>query len=357
MINIYEPYLKLNNVYKALESGWLSSQGEYINKSIDLLKNIFCIKHIILQMNGTTATHCLFMALKFKYPNIKTIYVPNNVYVAVYNCVLMEYPIENIRLMEIDIDTANMRTDEEYIKSLESNSAIVIVHNVGNIINVPKLKRIRPDIVFVEDNCEGLFGMYENKYSGTESLCSSISFFANKTITSGEGGVFMTNDDDIYQYIYRKCHQGMSQKRYIHDIHAYNYRMTNIQAALLYDQLLIKDEIIEKKLNIFNLYDKLLKNHVYFFKSDENTKKSNWMYCIKLKNKTYSDVSYKLEKKGIETRPFFYPINKHTHLSSFKDDENAIKLNNNCIMLPSHPNLTDDDVKYICNSIIEILDN
>lgn len=239
VIKIYEPYLKdcSTSIQDAIQTGWISSQGSYISKATNLLKSILHVKHVLLVSNGTTATHCLFMALKYKYPNISKIYVPNNVYVAAINSVLMEYPISMLEIMPIDIHTMNMRTDEEYILGCEQNSAILIVHNVGNIINVPRLKRLRPDIVFLEDNCEGLFGMYENYYAGTQSLCSSTSFFANKTITSGEGGAILTNDDDLYQYLSRKINQGNTSTRYLHDMLAYNYRMTNLQAALLYDQL------------------------------------------------------------------------------------------------------------------------
>ena len=79
----------------------------------------------------------------------------------------MEYPKEIIEVMRIIPATMNIDTSEEYIKQLDENSAILIVHNLGNIVNVPKMKRMRPDIIFIEDNCEGLFGKYENIYSGT----------------------------------------------------------------------------------------------------------------------------------------------------------------------------------------------
>jgi perosamine synthetase len=359
MIKIYEPYLKLNNVYKALESGWLSSQGEYINIVTEYLKDLFKVKHIILQMNGTTATHCLFIALKFKYPEVKKIYVPNNVYIAVYNCVLMEYSIDNIAILKIDKNTLNMDTSEEYILSLDKYSCVVIVHNIGNVINVIRLRKIRPDLIFIEDNCEGLFGKYENSYTGTESLCSSLSFFANKTITSGEGGCFLTNDTEIYNFIFKKCHQGMTDKRYIHDIIAYNYRMTNIQAALLYDQLLIKDEILEKKTNIFKLYDDSFKNNknIEILDGDENTKKSNWMYLIKIKNKEYDEINNYLIKNNIETRSFFYPYYYHEHLKLIESEEdiNSEILSKQCLILPSHPNLTIEEIKYIIDKVMDFI--
>uniref|UniRef100_A0A6C0J4M9 DegT/DnrJ/EryC1/StrS aminotransferase family protein n=1 Tax=viral metagenome TaxID=1070528 RepID=A0A6C0J4M9_9ZZZZ len=123
--------------------------------------------------NGTCATHCLFLALRFKYPNIKKIYVPNNCYVAAWNAVIMEYNINCLEVMKMDNYTWNISTNKKYIESLDKNSAVLIVHNLGNIINIKNLKRIRPDIIYVEDNCEGMFGKYEDSYSGMSdsSLC------------------------------------------------------------------------------------------------------------------------------------------------------------------------------------------
>lgn len=235
MIYIYNPDIKKYSysAQNAINSGWISNHGEYIQKSTEKLKELIGVKHVILMSNGTCSTHCLFISLKYMYPSIQKIYIPNNCYVAAWNCALMEYNKINLEVMQMDINTWNIKTDEEYIKSLEANSAILIVHNIGNIINVPRLKRIRPDIIFIEDNCEGFTGKYENIYSGTSdsSLCSSISFYGNKIITTGEGGAFLTNDDNVYNYISKVYSQGMSEIRYLHNVHAYNYRMTNIQAA------------------------------------------------------------------------------------------------------------------------------
>ena len=154
-------------------------------------------------------------------------------------------------------------TDEKYIKSLEENSAILIVHNLGNIINVPRLKRIRPDLIFVEDNCEGMFGKYEDIFSGMSesSLCSSCSFYGNKIITTGEGGAFFTQDEKVYNYIKSVYSQGMSETKYLHNLQAYNYRMTNIQAGFLYEQLNDIDNILLNKNKIFKKYDLFLQNN------------------------------------------------------------------------------------------------
>jgi perosamine synthetase len=260
MINIYNPNIKKysESAIHAIQTGWISNHGEYIEKATTKLKETLGSNYCILMANGTCATHCLFLSIKYKYPHINKIYVSNNSYVAAYNSALMIYPIE---VMKMDIHTWNICTDEEYIQTLDTNSAILIVHNLGNIINVPRLKKIRPDIIFVEDNCEGIFGKYNSQYSGTseDTLCSSMSFYGNKIITTGEGGAFLTQHLDIYNYIKKVYSQGMSNIRYLHDVHAYNYRMTNIEAAFLYDQLNDITNILDLKRKVYETYEFLLK--------------------------------------------------------------------------------------------------
>jgi len=361
-IKIYEPYIKKykDSVIKAINDGWISSQGEFIIKASEKLQELLGFKHAILMANGTCATHCLFLALKYKYPTINKIYVPNNVYVASWNSVLMEYSIDTIEVMDTNIDTFNINTDEEYIKTLETNSAVLIVHNVGNIVNVPRLKRLRPDIIFLEDACEGLFGKYENNFAGTQSLCSSISFFANKIITSGEGGAVFTNDTEVFEYLKRKINQGMTSERYVHDIHAYNYRMTNIQAALLYDQLNDLTNILQLKTTVFKNYNELLKNNekLLVFKEEENTKSAPWIFPIRvLNNHSYEKIDEFMKKKGIEIRPFFYPITKHKHLKNIflseKEKELSYKLSKEIIMIPSYPELSYREQEYIIETLID----
>jgi perosamine synthetase len=267
--------------------------------------------------------------------------------------------------MKMDINTWNIWVDEDYIKTLDTNSAVLIVHNLGNIINVPRLKRLRPDLIFVEDNCEGFTGKYEGIYSGTSesSLCSSISFYGNKIITTGEGGAFITNNDEIYNYIVKAYSQGMSEERYVHDTHAYNYRMTNVQAAFLYDQLNDFDNIIVTKKQVFKNYKKLLapliqSNKISLFQAEENTESANWIFGIRLidNNLSIKDTFNYFKENNVDIRTFFYPINKHKHLSDIKfEDEIPAKLNREIIMIPSSPNISLEKQEYIVNIIRKII--
>jgi perosamine synthetase len=362
MIPIYQPYLDKykQSALKAIESDWISNHGIYVDLATDKLKSILNNPYCILMNNGTSATHCLYKALKYKYPHINKIYIPNNVFIAPWNCGLQEYDASTFEVMETDPHTLNINTNEEYIKSLESNSAIVIVHNLGNIINVPRLKRIRPDIIFLEDNCEGLFGKYEGKYTGTASLASAVSFYGNKSITTGEGGAFFTNDIDIYKYIKTYYSHGMSDVRYVHNLLGTNYRMTNVQAGFLYDQLNDIDHILNLKNKVYTNYEILLKeliekNKVVLLKQEESTEHSKWMFSLFLPNISFSEIEHFLIEKQVQIRPLFYDIRKHKHLQGIKVSQEPLKHIENGFMLPSYPALTKDQQQYIVNCIKEFI--
>jgi perosamine synthetase len=351
MIPIYTPRISTESAKDALESGWISSQGPYLEKARHALSSVLGVPYVVLMNNGTSATHMLLKALKFKHPDVTTIYAPNNVFVAVWNTILYEYPADAMKILEMDPTTLNMRTDESYIQSLDRGAAVMIVHNVGNIINVPRLKRLRPDLIFIEDNCEGLFGKYEGIYSGTSpaSLCSAVSFFANKTITCGEGGAFFTHDKELYDYIHCSIHHGASAERYVYDVLGYNYRMTNIQAALLYDQLLHVEVVRADKHAIFEEYSRQLKGHVVLPMPEADTTPSEWMFVCGVKA-DYAQLHEYMAKHGVDIRPFFYGITKHTHLHHI--DCPTMPLEYTYIMLPSYPDLTVDQITKVCSILL-----
>ena len=376
-INIYTPNIAsyTKSAMDAIESGWISNHGKYIGLATELLKDTMKCKHAILMANGTCATHCLFIALKHAHPTITKIYVPNNAYVAAWNAALMEYSECQLSVMRMDANTWNICTDEDYIATLEPNTAMLVVHNVGNVVNVPRLKRLRPDMVFVEDNCEGFLGKYgdqsqdqpQTHYSGTSaaSLCSSVSFYGNKIITTGEGGAFLTNDDAVYEHISRVYSQGMSAKRYVHEVHAYNYRMTNVQAAFLYDQLCDLGAIIAQKTRVFetyvvllNEYDLIRSGRVRLFEKEAGTQSTHWIFALRIvgNTKTVDETAAFFDANGIDVRPFFYPIHAHAHLSGLhgdNDDNDAVSvlLNKEIIMVPSSPDMTLDEQRRVIETV------
>ena len=360
MIPIYEPYLSKRTkdlANEAINSTWISSTGKFKDLASETLKQILDVRHVLLTSNGTTATHLVAKALKYRHPDITKVIVPNNVYVAAWNSFLFDKEYEIIPV-DADINTWNINLEElkNKIKTHQEKVAVLIVPNLGNIINVPKLKRENPGTVFVEDNCEGLFGKYEKKYAGTSGLASSLSFYGNKTITCGEGGALLTNDDGVYEYLNKVHGQGQKKdQRYVHDVLGYNYRMTNVAASILYGQLLDLPEILEKKNEIFAFYRKELENvdGVHLQEIDDQTTHSNWMMGVRT-NLLFSEAKIYMEENNVETRPMFFPMSSHDHLRNLsipEEESVASLLNDKCFMVPSHPGLRHEELKHIVSTI------
>jgi perosamine synthetase len=366
MIPVYKPYLpeKLSEyVQDAISSTWVSSTGPYLDEVTSSLKDLLGVKHVLLCNNGTSATHLVSKALFRKFKPSKLI-VPNNVYVAAINSFLFDgFSQRDLIPIDADIDTWNFSLSEldEKIKD-NPDAAVLVVHNIGNIVNVPYLKRKYPGTVFVEDNCEGFLGKYEDKFSGTESFASSISFYGNKILTCGEGGAFITNDSEVFDYIKCVHGQGQSATRFLHRELGVNYRMTNVQAAMLKAQLENLDFILENKQRVFDTYSDLIKDlnspvcKIKMQIIPQKTKHSTWMAGVRLESSykiSYSQIEYLFKNYDIEIRPMFYSICDHGHLSSLSGRYLVSEmLHETCFILPSYPELKTDEI----NHVVDVLD-
>jgi perosamine synthetase len=362
MIPVYTPYLTpeiLKYAHDAIDSGWLS-MGKYNELATEFLQDYLGVKHVLLCANGTVATHLVAKALQFRHPEIKTILAADNVYVAAWNSFLFDQKY-NIKSIPANHDTWNM--DESYL-SPDETSAILAVHNMGNPVNVIELKKRFPKTPIVEDACEGFFGKYEGYNTATQSVASSLSFFGNKNITCGEGGAVATDDSEVYTYIRKLCGQGQTSQRFIHDELGYNYRLTNIAAAVLYGQLKNLDEIKAKKQQVWQKYQSGLQNveNIKLQKVNDNCEHSMWMFGVQFTktNKTLPEIQSHFQKLNIETRPMFYPMTMHRHL--FYNDkiqhhdlqEKSLHLNQTTVIFPSYPNLTEEEQNHVILSIIEL---
>ena len=328
---------------KALDAGWISSQGEFIDKARDICQDVIGTPHAVLTNNGTSSTHLLYLALR--RAGVKTVYVPNHVFVAVWNCALYEYDAADIRVLKTDPNTLNMSLD---LSGIEYGSGVVVVHNLGNVVDVPRLKTLRPDLVFVEDCCEAFLETYpDGRKTGTASLCAALSFFGNKTVTTGEGGLWYTNDKDLYDHIYKTCHHGYTSERYVYDVLGYNYRMTNLQAALLYDQMRDIDAILAQKRRIRDRYIRLLTGSVT---------SGLWMNVFRFPGASYPAIAEAMNFHGVDTRPMFYDIGRHCHLKDIVVEDESIG-HGEIVMLPSYPTLSVYDQVYIANALLQALGN
>lgn len=366
MIPVYKPYFTKESLiyaHDAIDSTWISSHGKYLSLIKDKLKKISDCNYVILTNNGTSATHLVAKALKFKYPEIKNLVVPSNVYVAAWN-MFVDNPNYNLIPVDSCINTWNPNLDNlsKIYKDHKRNTAFLAVHNIGNIIPINMIKKLFPEWVIVEDNCEGFLGEYDDgKKSGTNCLASSVSFFGNKNITSGEGGMFCTNDKEIFEYINRAKSHFVTKEKFIFDGLGYNYRMTNIQAAILLGQIELLKKIQEKKSNIFKQYKKELSSikRIKFQEKSLGTKHSNWMFGIRIEDgikKEIDKLKLYLYQNDIDTRPMFPPINYHKHLKKYGNNYLVSeKLYETVIILPSYPELLSGEISFICNTIKEFL--
>lgn len=351
MIPIYKPFIpsqSIEYVNDALQSSWISSIGKYLDLTSEKIAEILGCKYVILTNTGTSATHLTVRCLERFYPETQRVIVPSACYIAAYNSLLYDKFDWRIVASDLDKETWNMMPYDT-----KEGDALMIVHNLGNIINVPELKR-KTKCPIIEDNCEGFFGTYENKQAGTESLCSSLSFFGNKNITCGEGGAFLTNDKDVYDFANKLRGQGQTDQKYIHDELGYNYRMTNVQAAILYGQLKEIEYIEYSKKRVFNKYrDNLYDcNELKLQSVTPNTAHSMWMIGVLInKSESYEKLRGMFSDHGIDTRPMFYPYNVHKHLSDITGPcTNSISLNKKIVILPSYPTLQDHQIDKICEA-------
>ncbi len=378
MIPVYRPYLPTNSLkyaHEALDSTWISSQGPYIQKTTEKLQELLGTQYILLVNNGTSATHLVAKALLKTLVDSKQdqfchkLIVPDNVYVAAWNSFLFDQKFD-LHPIPADLTTWNFNLSklDTTIKSLQQNNeliSVLVVPNLGNILNVPKLKRQYPEVLLVEDNCEGFLGKYEEQYTGTASLASSISFFGNKTITSGEGGAVITQTAEMYDYLKCLHGQGQSSKKFIHQEIGYNYRMTNVQAAILYGQLEVLPEIRDRKSEIFERYRRHLGHHdaLKLQVSENDTEHANWMFGLRIVgNPGYEQAEEFFKSRGIEIRPMFYPMLAHSSfvetyalITLDYEEHNAVTLNQECLILPSYPELSLEEQKFIIKTVYEYI--
>jgi perosamine synthetase len=365
MIPIYQPDINpkdIEHAYKVLKTGWVSSIGEYIDLSKNKLSEIIGTKHTILVNNGTSATHLLAHAISYKRPSVRNILVPDNVYIAAWNA--FQY-VPRFNLIPVRSDLSTWNVDLNFLIDLAkvcdpNDTAILVVHNLGNPVDVPRLCAELPKFAIVEDNCEGLFGKYNNSYTGTASLASSLSFYGNKNITSGEGGAVTTNDDELAEYLYAIRGQGQLTTRFVHHMLGHNYRMTNVQAALLYGQLERYDQIMAKKRLLFDRYREAFHDvDVGMQVVNPFCEHSCWMFGIRVYgNGGYEKIRNFMSENGIDTRPMFYPMSAHKHLCCWArkyQELNSVLLNKECLMLPSSPNLTVEQIGFIRDKVVEFI--
>ncbi len=248
---------ELKYVTDAVSSSWISSNGKYIDLFENEFANYLGVKHAIAVSNGTVAIHLALLALNIGKGD--EVIVPNLTYIATANAV--SYVNATPVFADSEADTWNI--NPECIEKLitPKTKAIIPVHLYGNPCNMDKIATIAKNhnLYIIEDAAEAIGSQYHGKKTGSFGLISTFSFYGNKTITTGEGGMVATNDDELASKIRLFKGQGMSfTKRYWFDVIGYNYRMTNMQAAIGHAQMERINDLVNAKRQNARHYNRFL---------------------------------------------------------------------------------------------------
>ena len=355
-IPVYQPVLTGNEkryVTECLETNWISSKGKYVTEFEEKFSKYIGCKHSITVSNGTVALHLALLALGIGEGD--EVIVPTLTYIASVNAIVYT----GAKPVFVDSLSGTWQLDPEDVlkKITPRTKAIMAVHLYGHPCDMDALKSISKshDLFLIEDCAEAFGSRYKGQHAGTFGDISTFSFYGNKTITTGEGGMVVTNDDTLYDRAIHLRGQGLAKHRqYWHDIIGYNYRMTNICAAIGIAQLEQADQFIEKKRQIAQWYKDALKDSpVEFHQEIGDVFHSYWMCSILLTESEQRDeLRNYLEQNGIETRPLFYPV--HTMpMYSVKYQKHAVAENLGWrgINLPSWPGLDQPSISFICRMI------
>ena len=361
-IPVYRPHLGGNEkkyVDECLDTDWISSKGKYINLFEDKFCDYIGVKYATAVSNGTTALHLALETLGIKHGD--EVIVPTFTYIASVSTIV--YTGATPVFVDSDESDWQMSIDDLKNKITPKTKAIVVVHLYGQPNKMDEIMAIAREYgLFVIEDCAESFGStYKGKHTGTFGDIAAFSFYGNKTITTGEGGMLVTNDYYLYNKAYHLKMHGVSSVRYYwHDVIGYNYRMTNICAAIGLAQIERADDIIVKKKSIAKKYNDLLQGSPVTFQPDrEDSTNAFRMYTILVDTvKTRDALMEYLSSKLIETRPTFYPVHTMPMFSNqYKKFNVAEDISIRGINLPSYPEISDEDLKYVCDSIKEFFRN
>lgn len=363
-IPVAEPSLVGNEkkyVLDCLESTWISSNGKYIQQFEEAFAKFCGVKCALSCCNGTASLHLALLALGVG-PGDEVI-VPTLTFVATANAV--SYCGATPVFVDSEIETWNM--DTSFLEDLITprTKGIVVVHIYGHPVDMdPVLAVARKHGLFViEDAAEAHGAEYKGRKVGSIGDIATYSFYGNKIITTGEGGMVVTSNRELACRIRQLRAQGMdSHRRYWFPVIGYNYRMTNVAAAIGLAQLEKVNWHVTRRREIATQYARCLGDvpGVRFQAEKPWARNVYWMTSVVL-DEQWPDrdlVMEKLADAGIETRPFFYPM--HTlpiYCKSARGQDYPIseKVAARGINLPSSAKLTEEDVGYICDQLIRIL--
>ena len=348
-------------VSKVVREGWVGSKSPYVSLFERKFSEWLGVRNSIAVSNGTVAIHLALLSLGIG-PGDEVV-VPDLTFASPANMVLLT----GARPVFVDVNKNDWCIDPKGFRESISKrtKAVIVVHLYGQPANMDEILEIAREngVYVIEDAAEAHGARYKGKLVGSLGDVATFSFYANKTITTGEGGMVVTNDDELADKIRLLRDHGM-RPRYWHVTVGFNYRMTGLQAALGLAQLDKIDVLLDRKKRIAELYNEFLNGvpGIVFQYKAPWSEPSYWLYSILIEEKQFGlsrdELALKLEERGIETRKFFYPLHiMPAYKNLLNGNQNysvSTYLSHHGINLPSGPKISDDEVIEVGETIRQI---
>ena len=355
----------IDSVYKVLKSGWISSEGSNVKKFEKNFSNFIGHKYAIAVSSGTAALEIAVKSLGLNKND--EVIIPN--FTIISNALAVIKLGLKIKFIDCDKKNWNFNLDKLEKSITSKTKAIIATHIYNYPIRMDKLKKIckQKKIFIIEDAAEVLGQKIFKKNCGSFGDISTFSFYANKQITTGEGGMITTNDKTKYLKMTSLRNLAFGKKnRFNHEDIGWNYRMTNLQATLGLSQLKRINKIVKMRHSVGKRYYKnLSKNSNIFIPEPKNNYAQNiyWVVGILIINKRLGlnalTTMKKLNKLGIGTRPFFWPMHKQKILKKYrinkKKFDNSEYISNYGFYLPTSLTLKNKEIDLICRKVNKIL--
>ena len=364
-IPVFHPSISIADVF-SVASALCKGNISGTSKNVEIFENKFSKlvgrKHGVAVSNGSVALDLAFAALDLSKDD--EVILPAFTIISCLSSIIRTgaKPV----FVDVDINTWNMKVEDVSQLISSRTKAVLIVHTYGLVVNAPEIERLCQEkgIILIEDAAEAHGLEISNRACGSFGEISTFSFYANKHVTTGEGGMILVNNSDLLMRLRDMRNLGfLPNQRFVHNHYYWNYRLSALQASLGISQINSLKKRIKKKKVQANFYRELLQDFTELFQlplaEAHGTENSYWVFGIVIKKAGIRDlVMSELLSEGIETRPFFWPLNEQpVYLQNHSKEKitkckNSELLGRNGLYLPLGRHLKKYDQRKIVESLI-----
>lgn len=360
-IPVYRPSLgdsELKNVQEAVQSGWISSKGHFIPDFESGFARFIGTREGVATSSGTTALHLALAALGVG-PGDEVI-VPDLTFVAPINAVLYVGATPVL----VDVEREGWGLDITGIEAAITprTKGIVLVHLYGNPARVGPIREMceRRGFFLVEDGAEAHGATYGDRKVGSFGRVSCFSFYGNKILTTGEGGMCLTDDQQLADRMRMlRDHAMRPERRYWHAEVGFNYRMTNLQAAVGVAQLERLEASVRRKVEVARRYSELMSDKITVQRSPSWGQSVFWLFSVLAADGASRDrLARFLAERNVDSRPFFHPAHvmpPYTRFAGHQTFPVSDYLGPRGLNLPSYPDLTEEEILRVSNAVLDFL--